>query len=76
MTKAKERAFAPYIEVKGKALYPEVSTLFCMMQEIMKESRLEDEKRLKEILAMTKSELEMRFQSSGHTVSALQGIVL
>ena len=47
------------LRVKGKALYPEVSTLFCMMQEIMKESRLEDEKRLKEILAMTKSRLEM-----------------
>lgn len=74
VTKAKERAFAPYMEVKGKALYPEVSTLFCMMQEIMKESRLEDEKRLKEILAMTKSRLEMRFQSSGHTVSALRAL--
>ena len=38
------------------------------------ESRLDDEKRLKEILAMLKSRLQMSFQSSGHTTSALRAL--
>ena len=48
--------------------------LFAMMREILMESRLDDEKRLKEILAMLKSRLQMSFQSSGHTTSALRAL--
>ena len=38
------------------------------------ESRLDDEKRLKEILAMLKSRLQMSFLSSGHTTAALRAL--
>ena len=45
-----------------------------MMREILMESKLDDEKRLKEILAMLKSRMQMSFQSSGHTTSALRAL--
>ncbi len=68
----KEKDFRATFEMKGKALYPKMDVLFSMMQEILTESKLEDEKRLKEILAMLKSRLQMGFQSSGHTTAALR----
>jgi len=37
-------------------------------------SKLDDEKRLKEILSMTKSRLQMRFQTAGHTTAALRAL--
>ena len=45
--------------MKGKALYPKMDVLLSMMREILMESKLDDEKRLKEILAMLKSRLQM-----------------
>lgn len=68
----KEKEVRATFEIKGKALYPKMDVLFSMMREILTESKLEDEKRLKEILAMLKSRLQMSFQSSGHTTAALR----
>ena len=70
----KEKAFRATFEMKGKALYPKMDVLFRMMREILMESKLEDEKRLKEILSMLKSRLQMSFQSSGHTTAALRAL--
>jgi len=70
----KEKAFRATFEIKGKALYPKMDVLFGMMWEILMESKLEDEKRLKEILSMLKSRLQMSFQSSGHTTAALRAL--
>lgn len=70
----KEKAFRATFEIKGKALYSQLDVLFSMMREILMESRLDDEKRLKEILALLKSRLQMSFQSSGHTTSALRAL--
>ena len=47
VTKAKEKDFRATFEIKGKALYPQMKILFAMMREILMESRLDDEKRLK-----------------------------
>lgn len=74
VTKVKEKAFRAAFEMKGKALYPKMDVLFSMMREILMESRLDDEKRLKEILAMLKSRLQMSFLSSGHTTAALRAL--
>ena len=74
VTKVKEKAFRATFEMKGKALYPEMDVLFAMMREILMESKLDDEKRLKEILAMLKSRLQMSFLSSGHTTAALRSL--
>lgn len=74
VTKVEEKEFCASFEIKGKALYPQMGVLFSMMREILMESKLEDEKRLKEILALLKSRLQMHFLSSGHTTSALRAL--
>ena len=74
VTKVKEKEFRATFEMKGKALYPKMDVLLSMMQEILMESKLDDEKRLKEILAMLKSRLQMSFLSSGHTTAALRSL--
>lgn len=74
VTKAKEKEFKATFEIKAKALYDKLPVAFRMMQEILVRSKLDDEKRLKEILAMTSSRLLMRFQSAGHTTAALRAM--
>ena len=74
VTKVKEKEFRATFEIKGKALYPKLDVLLAMMREILMESKLDDEKRLKEILAMLKSRLQMSFLSSGHTTAALRAL--
>ena len=74
VTKVKEKEFKATFEIKGKALYGQIPFLLSMMQEILTCSRLNDEKRLKEIIAMTKSRLQMRFLSAGHSASALRAM--
>ena len=74
VTKAKEKEFKATFEMKSKALYNKLPIAFAMMKEILVNSKLDDEKRLKEILDMTKSRLQMRFQSAGHLTSALRAM--
>ena len=74
VTNIREKAFKATFEIKGKSLYGKLSVVFAMMSEILTASRLSDTKRLKEILAMLKSRLLMRFQSSGHTTAALRAM--
>lgn len=74
VTKVKEKEFRASFEIRGKALYSEMKTLFCMMREILMESKLDDDKRLKEIIAMLRSRLQMTILSSGHTTAALRAL--
>ena len=74
VTKVREKEFRATFEIKAKALYGKLPKAFEMMGEILTTSKLEDEKRLKEILAMTKSRLQMRFQSSGHVTAASRAL--
>lgn len=74
VTNVREKAFKATFEVKAKALYGKLPVAFEMIGEILTESRLGDTKRLKEILAMLKSRLLMRFQSSGHMTAALRAM--
>lgn len=74
VTKAAEKEFRATFEVKAKALYGRMAVAFYMMQEILTKSKLGDEKRLKEILSMTKSRLQMRFQSAGHVTAASRAL--
>lgn len=70
VTKVKEKEFKATIEIKTKALYHQIPFALKMMQEILINSNLRDEKRILEILAMLKSRLQTRFLSAGHSVSA------
>ena len=74
VTNIRGKAVKATFEIKGKSLYGKLSVVFAMMSEILTASRLSDTKRLKEILAMLKSRLLMRFQSSGHTTAALRAM--
>ena len=74
VTRVKEKEFKATFEVKAKALYSKMPIAFAMMREIMTKSKLGDEKRLKEILAMTISRLQMRFQSAGHQTAAARAL--
>ena len=74
VNKAKEKEFRTTFEIKGKALYPKIDILFKMMREILMESKLDDTKRLKEIISMLVSKLQMHFLSSGHTTAALRAL--
>lgn len=74
VTKVKEKAFRATFEIKSKALYDKLPVAFAMMEEILTQSKLDDEKRLKEILAMVKSRMQMRFLSAGHTTAALRAL--
>ena len=74
VTKAKEKEFRATFEMKGKALYQKLPVVFRMMEEILTRSKLGDTKRIREILAMQKSRLHMKFQSSGHTPAELRAM--
>lgn len=72
VTNIREKAFKATFEIKGKALYGKLPVAFDMMREILMESKLNDGKRIREILAMLKSRLLMKFQSSGHVTAVLR----
>ena len=74
VTNIREKAFKATFEIKAKALYSKLPVAFDMMREILTESRLHDTKRLREILAMVKSRLLMKFQTSGHTTAVLRAL--
>ena len=61
-------------EVKGKALFEKIPFMLEMMHEIIYCTRFDDEKRLKEIIARTKSRLESSMTGMGHTVAMLYGM--
>ena len=74
VSKAKEKEYKATLEIKGKALYPKLDVLVAMMREILMETKFHDAQRLKEILAMIKSKLQMSFLSSGHVAAALRAL--
>ncbi len=74
VTRVKEKEFRATFEIKAKALYAKMPHAFAMMKEILTKSKLDDAKRLKEILSMTISRLQMRFQTAGHVTAASRAL--
>lgn len=56
-------------ELRAKCLEEQLPFVFTMIKEILTNSKLDDEKRLKEILAQLKSRMQMFLQSQGHSVA-------
>lgn len=56
-------------ELKTKALKDQLPFVFSMIQEILTKSKLDDEKRLYEIIAQMKSRLQMVLPSNGHSTA-------
>ncbi len=70
----KPGAYEAVFEVRTKALYEEAPVAFAMIQEMLLTSKLHDKKRLKEIVAETKSRQQMAFQTAGHSMAALRAM--
>ena len=56
-------------EVRAKVLYENLHKAFELIKEILFTSKINDEKRLKEIIAQLRSRLQIKLNSSGHTVA-------
>nr|WP_177296446.1 insulinase family protein [uncultured Blautia sp.] len=59
--------------VKGKVMYPRIDVLFRMIREILNTSKLDDGKRLYEIIAGVKSRAQANLVSAGHSTAVLRG---
>ena len=60
----------PIFEIRGKALEDKCDSMLELMKEILFHSKLDDKKRLKEVLEETKSRMQMQLSAQGHSVSA------
>ncbi len=60
--------------LSAKALFEEVDQVFSLTKEILFSSRIEDDKRLKEIISQLKSRVQMTMNSSGHAVASMRGM--
>lgn len=56
-------------ELHAKSLEDQLPFVFSMIEEILKKSKLDDEKRLYEILGQMKSRLQMALPSNGHSTA-------
>lgn len=61
-------------EIKLKAFYHEIGTSFELLTEVLTKSKLEDTKRLQEIIAELKSRMQGNMIASGHSVSAVRAM--
>ena len=61
-------------EIRTKALYDETGTAVQLMLSMMCRTKLEDDKRLYEVLAQAKSRLEMQLMQAGHSISAVRAM--
>ena len=66
----KDKNPLPIFEIRGKALEDKCDSMLELMKEILFHSKLEDKKRLKEVLEETKSRMQMQLSAQGHSVSA------
>lgn len=62
--------FLPMFTVKTKCFYPKTEKAFELMEEIVFESKLDDKKRLKEIMGQIYTNLKMMLTESGHKTAA------
>ena len=60
--------------LSARALFEEVEKVFSLTKEILFASRIEDDKRLKEIISQLKSRVQMTMNSSGHAVASMRGM--
>ncbi len=70
---AKQDAFRAFVGMRARILYEKLPFAFDMMREILFFTKIEDDKRLYEILARLKSRLSMQLSSAGHSTVAGRG---
>lgn len=65
--------FQAMFSLRAKALYPRMEFLFSMAEEILNRSKIQDTKRLYEIIAQAKSRGQSLLVSGGHQSAVLRG---
>ena len=70
--RADSREFLPAFGIRSKALYPQLDFVYLMMKEILQTSKLEDTKRLKEIVSQLKARAQSSLVSNGHSTAVLR----
>jgi len=66
--KDKDDIYYPKLIVKGKAIGDKVIKLMELISELITESKIEDKRRIKELLQQFKSRIEMSIYDNGHSV--------
>lgn len=64
------KKYYPKLTVKAKALMDKLSKMFELIEEITDKSKLDEKKRIREVVREVKSRLEMRLINEGHMTSA------
>lgn len=64
--------FRAMFSIRGKALYTKLELFFDMIKEILLSSKVEDTKRLYEIIAQVKSRAQANLVSAGHSTAVLR----
>jgi Zn-dependent M16 (insulinase) family peptidase len=64
------RKYYPKLTVKAKALMDKLPRMFELIEEITSNTKLDEKKRLREIVREVKSRIEMRLINEGHMTSA------
>ena len=65
-------AYKAFFGIRGKVMYPKTNILFRMIREILNTSRLDDEKRLHEIISRVRSRAQSSLVSAGHSTAVLR----
>ncbi len=71
---AEKGALVQKFEVNIKALHDETGTALRLMQSMLCRTKLEDDKRMYEVIAQAKSRMEMQLMQAGHSISALRAM--
>lgn len=61
-------------EVRTKVFYEYLPIAFGLLEEMVYHTKLEDDRRLKEVVAECRSRMQMRLQSSGHSAAAARAM--
>lgn len=67
-----EDQMLPYFVVDARALYDKMDSVFNLITEITTTSKLNNSKRLQEIIAKLKSNLQMQLMSAGHSAATIR----
>lgn len=67
--KGSQKDYLPTFQLEVKVLYDEMDNAFDLLKEIISFTKLNDKKRLQEIISEIKSRLQMHMNSAGHSVA-------
>ncbi len=70
--KDNDEIYYPKFRVKGKAIGDNIHKMMELINEILTQSKIEDESRIKELIQQFKSRIEMNIFNMGHYISSLR----